>query len=332
VLQDGVDAKATSARAGSPAVATALVFAVGVGFAVQAFLNGRLSTSLGSAELAGTVNNVVGLAVLLAYGTITGVPARARRALPGAGRLRWWHLVAGVNGAFFIAVGAYAAPRVGIALLVVAVVCGQSTGSLLVDWLGLSPAGRRPFTPPRVLAAGLALVAVALGAVGSTAHARPLLLVLLLVAGAGTAIQQAALGHVTRATGEPVAAAAINFAVGTAALLLVALVVTGGDAPNGWSAPPAQWTAGVIGAACAVIMARFVSRLGVLRLMLLIVAGQSVGGLVLDVVAPPAGESLTVLSFVSVGLTLVAVAISASGARELRAPGGRSARRSSPPG
>jgi bacterial/archaeal transporter family-2 protein len=130
------------------------------------------------------------------------------------------------------------------------------------------------------------------------------------LAGAGVAVQWAALGHVAKATGEPLAASAINFAAGAVAIVIVALVVTGGSAPGGWSAPPGEWIGGMLGACVAVLMATVARTVGVLQMMLALVAGQSAGGLLLDLVAPPPGEAVTVLTVVGVALTVAAVLVS----------------------
>lgn len=171
----GITAPATL-EAGAPAAARTakslalllLVVAVGAALSLQSFLNGRLGARLGSAELAAGVNNAVALACVALIGTITGVPARAFRHLASAQRLRWWHMLAGINGALFLTVAAYAAARVGIALLTVAVVCGQTLGSVGVDLAGLSPAGRRPLTTFRLLGVAFALTAVGLAALESS--------------------------------------------------------------------------------------------------------------------------------------------------------------------
>jgi transporter family-2 protein len=291
----------------------ALVFLGGFALSVQAFVNGRLGASLGSVWLAGSVNNAVGLAGAAAVGVATGALGRARRRLAEGTSPRWWHVLAGVNGALFVTVAAKAAPLVGVALFTVAFVCGQSLGSLVIDRVGMSPAGRRPFTAARVLGVVLALVAVTVGALGARGELRLGLLVLAAVAGAGVAVQHAALGHVANATGEPLAAVAVNLAVGGTLLVLLALALTGGSAPHGWSAPPLEWTGGLLGAAAGVTMAIVVPILGVLRLVLAIVAGQAVGALVLDLVAAPPGEAVTAFTVVSVVLTFVAVAVSGMG-------------------
>jgi transporter family-2 protein len=299
-------------RSRSPAVSVllALVFTGGFVLSVQAFVNGRLGVSLGSVLLAASVNNAVGLAAAALVGALTGALGRARRRLGAGGWPRWWHLLAGVNGALFVTMAAKAAPLVGVALFTVALVCGQSLGSLVIDRVGMSPAGRRLFTATRILGVVLALVAVAIGALGSRGDLRVGLLAFTAVSGVGVAVQQAALGHVANATGEPLAAVAVNLGVGGILLVAVALAITGGSAPHGWSAPPLEWTGGLLGAAAGLTMAVVVRVLGVLRLVLAIVAGQAVGALLLDLVAAPPGEAVTVLTVVSVILTFAAVAVS----------------------
>jgi len=195
-------------------------------------------------------------------------------------------------------------------VLTVSLVCGQLAGGSLIDRFGLGPAGRLPITLVRALGVALAVVAVAIGVNGSDGDLHLGLLLLAALAGAGAALQHAAMGHIAGATGEPLAAAVLNFAVGLIVILVVAAAVTGGSPGDGWSAPPGEWLGGVLGATSAVIIAAAVRRLGVLRLTLVLIAGQSVGALVLDFVAPAEGEHVTVLTFVSVLLTIGAVYVS----------------------
>jgi transporter family-2 protein len=289
-------------------LALACAVAAGVAISLQVFVNGRLSGSLGSPVLAGTVNNLSGLLFLVILGSSTGVPRRAKARFAARSGLRWWHVAAGVNGALFITVGAYSVPRLGVALFTVAVVCGQLAGSLVVDRRGLSPGAMRPFTGFRILAVALALTATALGLVGGGGDVQPELVLLALVAGAGVAVQQAAMGHIALATGEPVAAAALNFTVG--ASVLVAVAILSAQGPDTWTPSLVECVGGAIGATCAAVMATIVGRLGVLRLMLALVAGQSIGALVLDLVAPPTGGSPTALTFFSAALAVLAVLVS----------------------
>lgn len=281
----------------------------GAGISLQLFLNGRLGQSLGSFELAAAANTSTALLALVVVAALTGTRERAVTRLRERPLHRRWHWFVGLSGAYLVLLAAFASPRLGVALLTVALVCGQMVGSLVVDHLGVSPAGRQPLTPARLLGAVLALVAVSIGALGAPVDPQPLLLGLVVLAGALVPLQQAALGHIAASTGEPIAAGVINFAVGALALVAVALAVTGGSAPNGWlAAHPVFWLGGLIGALLAVVIARIVPRIGVLRMMLALVAGQSLGALALDVVAPGAG-GVTALSLLGVTLTLVAVTV-----------------------
>jgi len=285
-------------------------FVAGIGFAVQFFLNGRLRQHLGSPELAASVNNTLGLCVLAGFALGTGVPRRALQAMrAGRERPRPWMVLVGANAAFFMVVAAEAVPQVGVALLTVALVMGQVWGGLIVDRAALAPGGKRPITPARLVAVALALAAVAIGAIGATGDPKLGLLALAAIAGAGIALQQAGLGQMTRITGEPVAAAGINFFIGAVAVVILALAVTGGDAPGGWSAPPEDWLGGVIGAAVAVTLSKLVSLFGVLPVILGLVAGQAAGSLLLDLVEPLHGHAVTLQTVVSVLLTVAAVAV-----------------------
>lgn len=299
----------------APAVglALALAFATGAGLAIQAYVNGRLSASLGSTELAVAVNNVIGLTLLLALGVGTGALTRGLSRARSGAPSRWWHFLGGPCGALLVYVAAKAAPQIGVAVLTVAIVCGQTGGSLAVDRAGLSPAGRRAMTPARGIGVALAVVAVLISTTGRKGELDLVLLAFAVLAGGVSALQQAANGQLAATTGEPVAAGFVNFAIGCSILTAVALVVTGGDAPNGWSAPAPQWIGGAFGVAVVVVAAWAVSSLGVLRLSLAVIAGQSAGALVIDLIAPAAGEVITAATVLGVALTLVAVVISGRG-------------------
>jgi transporter family-2 protein len=295
----------------STVLPTALAVAAGAGVALQSYINGRLGRSLGSGEIAAAVNNTIGLLALIALVTVTRALPRARRAVRDGAQLKWWYLVGGLGGALLVSCAAIAAPKIGVALLIVAIVCGQTAGSLLADSAGLSPAGRAGATPLRIAGVVLAIAAVGISAFGARAHLDLALLAFAVVAGVGVALQQAANGQLARATGEPLVAGMINFMVGLTALLILAWVVTGFHTAHGWDAPPLEWIGGFIGATIATGSAILVSRLGVLGLTIAITAGQVAGALVIDLVAPVPGEGVTIETVVGVVLAFVAVALTA---------------------
>lgn len=294
-------------------VALGLAFLCGGGISVQAFANGRLGTTLGSAEMAAVVSNIVGLLALLVLGLGSGALRRAWRRVRADGPGRAWHYAGSAIGSLFVLVAAIAAPKVGIALLTVALVCGQTVGSLVADACGISPAPRRALTVPRVMGVMIALVAVGIGAVGAEARLDLGILAVAVIAGVGLAVGQAALGQLTESTGEPLAAATAGFALGVVFTVIAAALLSGLSSPNGWSAPAAQWViGGLSGAIVVVALGPLVIALGVLRLTLALVAGQSMSALVLDLLAPAAGRDVTVRIVVGVLLTLTAVVVSGS--------------------
>jgi transporter family-2 protein len=319
------EGRAGAAHEPGAGLGLALSFLVGVGVAVQAFYNGRLARQLGSIELAGLANMVTGgtaLALLaVASGALRRAVARVRdgRAPLARGHgeaergaiLRWWMFVGGFSGALMVVTTAKAAPEVGVALMTVAVVCGQTGGSLAVDATGLSPSGRHRMSGGRLFGVGLAVAAVAVETLAARTQPHPLLLAVLVVAGIAFAVQQAINARLGRAVGEPLVAAVVNFTVGFLVLAAVSLVVVGGRPPGGWSAPPLDWIGGLLGAAFVIVSAFVVPVIGVLRLTLAAVAGQSAGALLLDLVAPAPGEAVSVGTVVGVALALAAVAASA---------------------
>ena len=232
----------------------------------------------------------------------------------------WLHRLGGLGGAALVVVGAAAVPEIGVALLTVGLVAGQTSGALLVDRAGLGPSGAHALTAPRVVGAGLCLLAVGISVQGQGAReADPVLLLLVVLAGFAISVQQAVNGRVRRTTGDAGVATLVNFTVGTVALvlgLLLSVLITGLDVGD-WPGPDRWWlyTGGPLGAAFVAVAALVVRRLGVLRLGLAIIAGQLVGALLLDLTLPVADQGIEALTVVGVGLTLLAVAVSGLGAR-----------------
>ena len=277
---------------------------------VQARINGALAGELGSAVLTALVSFAVGTVALAVLVLGTG-RRRCARAPRDAGDRRWWWFTGGLGGALLVATSAVAVPRIGVALLGVGVVAGQTAGSLAVDEVGLSPRGRQPVTVARVAGVVLAVAALALGATGDRADLRLGLLALIALAGAGVAAQQAANGHLQRLTGEPLVAALISFTVGTLALAAVAAAISasGRIGEVDWPSGVGLYLGGLCGATYITLAAAAVARLGVLRLTLASVAGQLLGAVLLDLTRPaaagprPATVAACLLTFVAVGIS-----------------------------
>jgi len=322
--------RGAAALLATPPRALAMTILGGAGISVQSYLNGRLGREVDSAFVAAATNNLIAFAVTAAIVVATGALPRGIGRLRALGRPPAWHFLGGLGGAALVLVSAVAAPEVGVALLTVALVCGSTGGSLPVDAAGLGPAGRRPITPPRVAGVLLAIGATLITALGARGELEPLLLSLAVLAGVGLALQQAANGQLARATGEPFVAALVNTAVGLAALVAIAFATIAVSAPDALPGNPLLYVGGLFGAFVVVVTAAAVQTLGVLRLGLALVAGQTCGALAVDLVAPAPGEAVTVATVVGVVLTMAAVAVSGRHAGSRRAVPPR-APRSCPP-
>jgi transporter family-2 protein len=301
--------RALAVATSTPGRALTLTGVAGAGIALQAYLNGKLSGDLGSFEVASAVNNFVGLAALLALAVVAGSLGRAGRRIRGGAQLHPWYFVGGALGSVLVAVTSAAAPVVGVALLTVALVCGQTTGSLAVDAAGFGPAGRHGLSAMRLLGVGLAVAAVAISAFASSGDPDALLLTLAVVAGVFGPVQQAVNGRLAVAVGEPTIAALVNFAVGVLCLSTLAAVVSWNEGIH-LGGPAMHWIGGLLGAFFVLVTAAAVRTLGVLRLMLVVVAGQTLGALAVDLIAPVPGEAVNAATVTGVLLTLVAVAVS----------------------
>ena len=135
----------------SPAVIL-LMLVAGALVAIQAPINAMLARGLGSAVSAAVVSFAVGLVALAVVALLTAPrpETAALRALPPHA----W--IGGLMGAVFVASAAWAAPRLGIAWLLVLTIAGQLAAALVIDHFGLLGAPRQPATAARL--AGLALV------------------------------------------------------------------------------------------------------------------------------------------------------------------------------
>ncbi|SDX99978.1 transporter family-2 protein [Micromonospora pattaloongensis] len=299
-------------------VGVALALLSGVGVAVQSRINGELGVRLGDGVAAATVSFGVGLLVLLVLVPATPTGRRGLRAVRDALRdrsLRPWQCLGGLCGAFLVATQGLTVHALGVAVFTVAVVAGQSASSLAVDRAGIGPTGRQPVTGPRLAGAVLTVLAVLL-AVGERLGnpATLALAVLPALAGVGIAWQQAVNGRVRVAARSTLAATLINFAVGTGGLLTAyAVDVAARGWPTGsWPREPWLYLGGPIGIVFIAIAAAVVPLTGVLLLGLATIAGQIVGAVGLDLIAPPAAGRPGPTTLVGAALALLAVTIAAA--------------------
>lgn len=281
--------------------------------ALQSRLNGGLGATIDNGILAAAISFGLGL-VLIATVTLLSPNGRA-----GIGRLQRgvreqgfpvWALLGGVCGAFFVFSQGFTVGLLGVALFTVGVVGGQVVGGLVLDRVGLGPGGVVKPTLPRVFGAVLAVFAVAISAwTGMSGSSTIVLLALPLLAGLGVSFQSAVNGLVRSVSRSALTATLLNFVTGTTVLVVAAAVVVG---VRGWPTDwPGEWwwyAGGPLGCIFIALSAIFVRAAGVLLLSMSNVAGQLVGALVVDAVAPVAGRVGQEL-LLGAGIALIAVAI-----------------------
>ncbi|NKX56774.1 DMT family transporter [Arthrobacter mobilis] len=293
-----------------------LAVATGLAIPLQGRINGALGAELQDGLAAALVSFGSGLVMMVLLCLVlpqgrSGLRA-LRPALRGDGLPRWY-LFAGCLGAFMVFSQGLTVPLTGIALFTVATVAGTSVSALLVDRLGLGPAGRKRVTAMRLAGALLTVAGVVWAVspkfVADVPVAHWLLPVLLpLAAGFMRSFQQAINAAQAVQFGSPLAATLVNFAVGSAVLLaawLVKVAVAGPANPL-----PEQWwyyLGGPMGTVFVTVANVLVRNLGVLLSGLAMIAGQLLGSLALDVAFPAAGSVVTAATVAGTLLTLAAM-------------------------
>ena len=126
--------------------------------AIQAPTNAILGKASGSPIVAAFISFLIGTAALgAAIGATSG-----KLFAPDLKQVPWYAWVGGFYGAFFVAVAAFGAPRVGIGVLLTAAIAGQLAAALVLDHYGMLGLERHPVTLTRALGFGLVLVGAAL--------------------------------------------------------------------------------------------------------------------------------------------------------------------------
>lgn len=301
-------------------IAVPVMLVAGGLVAVQSQINGRLAHDLGTGLRAGFASAAIsfGTGLVLVAVLIAVIPSgrrglrRIREALAD-GRLARRLLTGGALGAFLVATQGITVPTIGVALFSVGMTAGMSANALAVDHFGLGPSGKSALSAPRIVAAVFAVTAVVLAAgerlTSTFSWSTALLIVLPVLAGAGSAVQQAVNGRVS-AFGGPWATTLNNFAVGLGALLgcLAASLLAAGHLnglPHSWW----LYSGGSIGVVFIWLSAVLVKVHGVLVLSLAMIAGQVIAAELIELLSPAAhvgvaGVAAGVLTVVGV---LVAV-------------------------
>lgn len=293
-----------------------MAVATGLFIPVQGRINGALGVVLGDGIGAAVVSFSTGLVVMTVISlALPKGRAGLARILPAVRERQFprFYVLAGCIGAFFVFAQSFTVGLLGVALFTVAAVTGQTLSGLLVDRMGIGPAGKRPITGIRVIGSVLTVAAVAWAvsprfSAGESGLQLLVPVMLPLLAGFLMSFQQAMNGTATVHYGTPIAATLVNFIAGGALLWvawLIKLAVAGAGNPL-----PAQWwyyLGGPLGCIFIGIGALLVRSLGVLVIGLGMIAGQLLGSLGLDLIVPVPGTVIALPTVLGTVLTLGAI-------------------------
>jgi transporter family-2 protein len=289
---------------------------VGVLTAIQSRLNGQLSKDIHNGLAAAIISFGSGWIVLFILCFGLKVERQGLRNIWKAvqsGRLKRWEIIGGMGGGFFVATQSITVPKLGVAIFTIATVGGQTVASLLVDKLGIGPAGKKRVTVPRIFAAVMTLIAVTVAVFPDLVHVTfsAISVVVTLVVGVVDAFRQALNGRVNVVATRPLATTFLNFFMGTF-VLAIALVINLGNGGSIGHLPTAPWIylGGPIGVIFIATSAFAVKHMGILNFVLSSVTGQLVGALVLDWLAPAANTTLSGYLVTGVFMTLGSILIS----------------------
>jgi transporter family-2 protein len=135
-----------------------LVLFAGGMIALQAPTNSMLARAGGSPVLAALISFAVGTAALLLVWLVGG----SRPGTAAFANLRWYAWLGGVYGAIYVAVAAFAAPRIGLASLITVGIAGQIAMAMWLDHVGALGLPRDPISMGRIAGALLVIAGVVL--------------------------------------------------------------------------------------------------------------------------------------------------------------------------
>jgi bacterial/archaeal transporter family-2 protein len=142
----------------SAALPLALAVIAGILIAIQAPTNALLGKASGSPIVAAFISFAVGT---LALGAMVAASS-GRLLAPELRGVPWYAWIGGLYGAFFVAMAAFAAPRIGVASLLTAAIGGQILAALVLDHFGLLGLPRQAVNVERIAGAALVLAGAVL--------------------------------------------------------------------------------------------------------------------------------------------------------------------------
>ena len=300
----------------------------GAMIALQARANGELSHRLNNGLQAALVSFGSGLLIIFVITLFNSTIKEGIRNLRTAvtnKEIARWKLLAGALGGSFVAIQTQIVPLIGVAIYSVASIAGQTAMSLVVDRIGLTGGGKKLISPRRVLAAVLTVLAV-LVSVWDRIDANNLSMFAVTaggIAGAIVGIQRALNGQINEYSHQSFTTSLLNFITGTSFLLIliVAGLILGRNELS--PLPSGPWwiyTGGVIGVIYIAFTSTIVQHLGVLTFTLFSVGGQLVGSLIIDLVSPTDGVSVSAYLVTGIVMTYAGVIAGGVGSSRVKKP------------
>ena len=302
-----------------------ITFIASVIITAQSSVNSELNSYTENALVTALINFSTGLFILGAMMLFSRSIRQGFISIPRLvreGRLKRWQLFGGLSGAFFVASQSSLVQVIGVAIFTVAAVAGQTSAALLVDKVGIGPAGKQPVTVARIGAAIMGIAGVLISVLGQDSAGQFAFGAVLIsfAAGALVSTQPALNGQIANHTGQPAAAAMVNFIVGFITLVIVYLVVQQVN-PQGFNVPPMPWEnpiiwlGGPFGVLFVLTAAFMAKTLGVFLFTLTSVVGQLSGAILMDVLFPTASTNITWQLLLGISITGAAVVL-ASGKKK----------------
>jgi transporter family-2 protein len=289
----------------------------GVMIALQARANGELSHRLDNGLQAALVSFSSGLLIILIITPFSPHIKEGIRNLKAAiadKEIAQWKLFAGALGGSFVAIQTQIVPLIGVAIYSVASIAGQTAMSLVVDRIGLTGGGKKLISPRRVMAAVLTVIAV-LVSVWDRIDADNLSMIAVTagcIAGAVVGVQRALNGQINEHSHQSFTTSLLNFITGTTFLVILILVGVALGKNQLSPLPAGPWwiyTGGVIGVIYIAFTSTIVQHLGVLTFTLFSVGGQLAASLVIDLVSPTDGVSVSAYLVTGLAMTYIGVIV-----------------------
>lgn len=288
----------------------------GILIAAQSRVNGGLSSALGNSTEAAVYSFGSGFLVLNIILLFNPkVRVGVRRIIDGvrSGELPAWRLSAGIMGGIFVAIQTFTVPVIGVALLSVVMIAGQTVASLIVDRIGITGGGKQPITSRRILAALITIVAVlvAVWEEIQLANISAIPVVIVFIGGFMIGVQRALNGQINDISGQSFSTTWLNFLMGTTTLVILLMINTfrGQDLVGLPTSPWWIYWGGTIGVLYIASSSVIVAKIGVLSFTLFATGGQLIGSLIFDLMAPPEDVKVGINLIVGILITYVGVLV-----------------------